>query len=198
MSNEAPRNGHSSSSTASEGRRRDHHRPQHMGLAGAEAAEEVGASVGEGTAQRQQQSDHGPSLTIQWNDRTVQRTDRPMSTERPHGALRWSTREDVIGWPRRPRPLQALARNVRAARTRAGLSLDELGRRAQVSKGALVALEKAQGNPNFATLVRLADTLGVSVSALTEGPAEGRVRVVSADAVEPCGPGPGAVRPGSC
>ncbi|MCG0063289.1 XRE family transcriptional regulator [Streptomyces tricolor] len=81
--------------------------------------------------------------------------------------------------------LQALARNVRAARTRAGLSLDELGRRAQVSKGALVALEKAQGNPNFATLVRLADTLGVSVSALTEGPAEGRVRVVSADAVEP-------------
>ncbi|OYP19395.1 XRE family transcriptional regulator [Streptomyces sp. FBKL.4005] len=81
--------------------------------------------------------------------------------------------------------LQALARNVRAARTRAGLSLDELGRRAQVSKGALVALEKAQGNPNFATLVRLADTLGVSVSALTEGPAEGRARVVSADAVEP-------------
>ncbi|MEU6590052.1 XRE family transcriptional regulator [Streptomyces sp. NPDC046881] len=81
--------------------------------------------------------------------------------------------------------LQALARNVRAARTRAGLSLDELGRRAQVSKGALVGLEKAQGNPNFATLVRLADTLGVSVSALLEGPAEGRVRVVSADAVAP-------------
>ncbi|MFD8912604.1 helix-turn-helix domain-containing protein [Streptomyces sp. NPDC059575] len=81
--------------------------------------------------------------------------------------------------------LRTLAHNVRAARTRAGLSLDELGRRAKVSKGALVALEKAQGNPNFATLVRLADTLGVSVSALLEGPAEGRVRVVSADAVMP-------------
>ncbi|WP_030339813.1 helix-turn-helix domain-containing protein [Streptomyces sp. NRRL S-1022] len=81
--------------------------------------------------------------------------------------------------------LQALARNVRTARTRAGLSLDELGRRAQVSKGALVGLEKAQGNPNFATLVRLADTLGVSVSALMEGPAEDRVRVVAADAVAP-------------
>ncbi|CAL9579073.1 HTH-type transcriptional regulator SutR [Streptomyces sp. enrichment culture] len=81
--------------------------------------------------------------------------------------------------------LRALAHNVRAARTRAGLSLDELGRRAQVSKGALVGLEKAQGNPNFATLVRLADTLGISVSALTEGPAEGRVRVVTADAVAP-------------
>ncbi|MEV4333113.1 XRE family transcriptional regulator [Streptomyces sp. NPDC049597] len=81
--------------------------------------------------------------------------------------------------------LRTLARNVRAARNRAGLSLDELGRRARVSKGALVGLEKAQGNPNFATLVRLADTLGVSVSALMEGPAEGRVRVVSADAVMP-------------
>ncbi|MFE0844549.1 helix-turn-helix domain-containing protein [Streptomyces rochei] len=81
--------------------------------------------------------------------------------------------------------LRTLAHNVRTARTRAGLSLDELGRRAKVSKGALVALEKVQGNPNFATLVRLADTLGVSVSALLEGPSEGRVRVVSADAVMP-------------
>ncbi|MER6033917.1 XRE family transcriptional regulator [Streptomyces sp. NPDC001835] len=86
--------------------------------------------------------------------------------------------------------LRTLAQNVRAARTRAGLSLDELGRRAQVSKGALVALEKAQGNPNFATLVRLADTLGVSVSALMEGRAEGRVRVVSEDALTPLWTGP--------
>ncbi|WP_318209486.1 MULTISPECIES: XRE family transcriptional regulator [unclassified Streptomyces] len=81
--------------------------------------------------------------------------------------------------------LRTLAHNVRSARTRAGLSLDELGRRAKVSKGALVGLEKAQGNPNFATLVRLADTLGVSVSALMEGPTEGRVRVVSASTVMP-------------
>jgi transcriptional regulator with XRE-family HTH domain len=81
--------------------------------------------------------------------------------------------------------LRTLAHNVRSARNRAGLSLDELGRRAGVSKGALVGLEKAQGNPNFATLVRLADTLGVSVSALLEGRPEERVRVVSADAVMP-------------
>ncbi|WP_093802645.1 helix-turn-helix domain-containing protein [Streptomyces sp. Wb2n-11] len=81
--------------------------------------------------------------------------------------------------------LRTLARNVRTARTRAGLSLDELSRRAKVSKGALVGLERAQGNPNFATLVRLADTLGVSVSALMEGRTEGRVRVVSADTVMP-------------
>ncbi|MFF8315848.1 helix-turn-helix domain-containing protein [Streptomyces bobili] len=81
--------------------------------------------------------------------------------------------------------LRTVARNVRAARTRAGLSLEELSRRSQVSKGALVALEKAQGNPNLATLVRLADTLGISVSALMQGPSEGRVRIVDADAVAP-------------
>ncbi|MER5321537.1 helix-turn-helix domain-containing protein [Streptosporangium roseum] len=81
--------------------------------------------------------------------------------------------------------LRTVANNVRAARRRAGLSLEELGRRAQVSKGALVALEKAQGNPNLATLVRLADTLGISVSDLMQGPPEGRVRIVAADTVAP-------------
>jgi transcriptional regulator with XRE-family HTH domain len=81
--------------------------------------------------------------------------------------------------------LRTVAHNVRAARLRAGLSLDELSRRAQVSKGALVGLEKAQGNPNLATLVRLADTLGVSVSALMQGRPEGRVRVVAAGDVAP-------------
>ena len=88
-------------------------------------------------------------------------------------------------------PLRTLAHNVRAARIRAGLPLDELGRRAKVSKGALVALEKAQGNPNFGTLVRLADTLGISVSALLEGSPDQRVRVVSADAVVPLWKGEG-------
>ncbi|MFF0622277.1 helix-turn-helix domain-containing protein [Streptomyces sp. NPDC004296] len=81
--------------------------------------------------------------------------------------------------------LRAVAHNVKAARLRAGLSLDELGRRAQVSKGALVGLEKAQGNPNLATLVRLADTLGISVSTLMQGPPEGRVRITAADTVAP-------------
>lgn len=81
--------------------------------------------------------------------------------------------------------LRTVAHNVRAARTRAGLSLAELGRRAEVSKGALVALENAQGNPNLDTLVRLADTLGISVSDLMQGPAEGRVRITAADTIAP-------------
>lgn len=81
--------------------------------------------------------------------------------------------------------LRTVAHNVRVARVRAGLSLDELSRRAQVSKGALVGLEKAQGNPNLTTLVRLADTLGISVSALMQGAPEGRVRVTTIDDVAP-------------
>lgn len=82
--------------------------------------------------------------------------------------------------------LRTVARNVRAARVRAGLSLEELGRRAGVSKGALAALEKAQGNPNLATLVRLADTLGIPVPALMQGPPEERtVRVATAEDVAP-------------
>src|SRR4051812_14571507 len=52
--------------------------------------------------------------------------------------------------------LEIVAHNVRAARGAAGLSLDALAARADVSKGALVALEGARGNPNLATLVRLA------------------------------------------
>ncbi|GAA2693581.1 XRE family transcriptional regulator [Nonomuraea recticatena] len=82
--------------------------------------------------------------------------------------------------------LRTVAHNVRTARLRAGLSLEELSRRAQVSKGALAALEKAQGNPNLATLVRLADTLGISVPTLMQGPPEGRtVRIASAEEIEP-------------
>ncbi|MBO3751756.1 helix-turn-helix domain-containing protein [Streptosporangiaceae bacterium NEAU-GS5] len=82
--------------------------------------------------------------------------------------------------------LRTVAHNVRAARVRAGLSLEELGRRAHVSKGALAALEKAQGNPNLATLVRLADTLGISVPTLMQGPPEGHVvRIATAGAIAP-------------
>ncbi|MFI9432039.1 MULTISPECIES: helix-turn-helix domain-containing protein [Streptosporangium] len=81
--------------------------------------------------------------------------------------------------------LQAVARNVREARTRAGLSLEQLSARAQVSKGALVALEKAQGNPNLATLVRLADALGLPMSALVQGSSAGSVQIVEAAQVTP-------------
>jgi transcriptional regulator with XRE-family HTH domain len=87
-------------------------------------------------------------------------------------------------------PLQTIARNVRSARAAGGLSLDALAARADVSKGALVALEGANGNPNLTTLVRLADALGRSVSSLMEDAREDPVVVVDADEVAPLWTGP--------
>ncbi|HWT94704.1 MAG TPA: XRE family transcriptional regulator [Solirubrobacteraceae bacterium] len=86
--------------------------------------------------------------------------------------------------------LENVARNVRAARAAAGLSLDALAARAEVSKGALVALEGARGNPNLTTLVRLADALGRSVSSLMEDAREEPVTVVDAADVAPLWTGP--------
>src|SRR3954463_16176451 len=88
-------------------------------------------------------------------------------------------------------PLEVVARNVRSARVAAGLSLDALAGRAEVSKGALVALEGARGNPNLTTLVRLADALGRSVSSLMEDAREApAVVVVDAEAIAPLWTGP--------
>src|SRR4051812_13719578 len=88
-------------------------------------------------------------------------------------------------------PLETVAANVRAARAAAGLSLDALAARAEVSKGALVALEGARGNPNLTTLVRLADALGRSVSSLMEDAREEpAVTIVDAGDVTPLWTGP--------
>src|SRR4051812_23196693 len=86
--------------------------------------------------------------------------------------------------------LDIVARNVRSARAAAGWSLDALAARAEVSKGALVALEGARGNPNLTTLVRLADALGRSVSSLMEDAREEPVVVVHADEIAPLWTGP--------
>src|SRR4051812_43545146 len=87
--------------------------------------------------------------------------------------------------------LDVVARNVRAARAATGSSLDALAARADVSKGALVALEGARGNPNLTTLVHIADALGRSVSSLMEDAREEpAVVVVEAGDVAPLWTGP--------
>src|SRR3954453_14471522 len=92
--------------------------------------------------------------------------------------------------------LEIVARNVRSARAAAGLSLDALSARADVSKGALVALEGERGNPNLTTLVRLADAFGRPVSSLMEDEREESPTVIDADQVAPLWTGPqgGAAR----
>src|SRR4051812_22108885 len=86
--------------------------------------------------------------------------------------------------------LEIVAQNVRSARSAAGLSLDALAGRAEVSKGALVALEGGRGNPTFVTLVRLADALGRPVSSLMDDVREEAVVVVDADEITPLWTGP--------
>jgi transcriptional regulator with XRE-family HTH domain len=86
--------------------------------------------------------------------------------------------------------ISAVASTVRSLRHSRGLSADQLASRAGVSKGALVALENASANPNLATLVRLADALGVPVSALLEQGPPRTVVISDAASVEPLWRGP--------
>jgi transcriptional regulator with XRE-family HTH domain len=70
-----------------------------------------------------------------------------------------------------------IARHVRAARAARGWSLDGLATRSGVSKGMLVQIEQGRANPSIATLVRVANALGVGVPELLEAAAPPRVRV---------------------
>lgn len=56
-----------------------------------------------------------------------------------------------------------LGRSVRAARLRAGLTQEELARRAGMSQEALSLLERGVGNPTMKTLERIARALGCSL-----------------------------------
>lgn len=83
-----------------------------------------------------------------------------------------------------PRRIEAaLARNLRDWRTRRGWSLAELARRAGLSKGMLVQIERAQTNPSIATLCKLANALGVALPRLVELADEPVLRRVAEDEV---------------
>src|SRR5512138_2762907 len=76
-------------------------------------------------------------------------------------------------------PLDWIAASLRRERTRAGLSLSELAKRAGIAKSTLSQLEAASGNPSVETLWALGVALGVPFSQLVEPPAP-QVRVVRA------------------
>ena len=73
-----------------------------------------------------------------------------------------------------------IARQVRTARTARGWSLDALAARAGVSKGLLVQIEQGRANPSIATLVRVANALGMGVPELLEPTPPPPVRVARA------------------
>jgi transcriptional regulator with XRE-family HTH domain len=79
----------------------------------------------------------------------------------------------------------ALARNLRDLRQARQLSLDALAGLAGVSRGMLLQIEGQRVNPSLAILVRIADALDVSLSALVDLGAGAAVRLVrAADAVD--------------
>jgi transcriptional regulator with XRE-family HTH domain len=72
----------------------------------------------------------------------------------------------------------AVARNLRAFRSRSGWTLDALAARSGVSKGMLIAIEQARSNPSIATLCRIADAFGVVLARLVEVRESSAIRVV--------------------
>ncbi|WP_186319053.1 helix-turn-helix domain-containing protein [Streptomyces sp. SAJ15] len=67
-------------------------------------------------------------------------------------------------------PLDRIASSLRRERTRAGLSLSELAKRAGIAKSTLSQLESASGNPSVETLWALSVALDVPFSTLVDPP----------------------------
>ncbi|MGE3285861.1 MAG: helix-turn-helix domain-containing protein [Pseudonocardia sp.] len=71
----------------------------------------------------------------------------------------------------------AVGRNVRALRHQRGMTIDTLAAAAGVSRGTVIQVETARGNPSIATLCNLAAALRVGVGSLVEGDSGPRVVV---------------------
>lgn len=76
-------------------------------------------------------------------------------------------------------PREVIAASLTRERTRAGLSIAELGRRANVAKSTVSQLESGVGNPSVETLWALASALGIPFSRLVDPP-RGRVQLIRA------------------
>ncbi|MFJ7002179.1 helix-turn-helix domain-containing protein [Streptomyces albidoflavus] len=77
---------------------------------------------------------------------------------------------------------RSLARNVRHWRAERGFTLDALATRSGVSRNMLIQIEQARTNPSIATVVKIGDALGVSVTSLLDYARGPRVRVVAPEA----------------
>lgn len=75
-----------------------------------------------------------------------------------------------IGTEQSPQKLVAVA--LKRERTRAGLSLSEVARRADIAKSTLSQLESGLGNPSLETLWALGNALGVPFSQLVDSQAQ--------------------------
>ncbi len=73
---------------------------------------------------------------------------------------------------------EAVARNLRDARTERGWTLEKLASRSGVSKGMVVQIEQGRTNPSIGTLSKVSDALGVSLADLVSAPDTPVVRLV--------------------
>ena len=71
----------------------------------------------------------------------------------------------------------AVGRNVRALRRQRRMTIDALATASGVSRGTVIQIETARGNPSIGTLVALAAALRVGVASLVDGDAAPRVVV---------------------
>ena len=78
------------------------------------------------------------------------------------------------------------------------MSLDELSRRASISKGMLVEMEKEAANPSIAgILCKLAAALGVSVADIVNVASEPALHIIPAEQIPPSGKARSGAAPGS-
>jgi transcriptional regulator with XRE-family HTH domain len=71
----------------------------------------------------------------------------------------------------------AVGRNVRALRQQRRMTIDALAAASGVSRGTVIQIETARGNPSIATLTSLAAALRVGVASLVDDATEPRVVV---------------------
>jgi transcriptional regulator with XRE-family HTH domain len=79
----------------------------------------------------------------------------------------------------------AVGRNVRALRHQRRMTIDALAAAAGVSRGTVIQIETARGNPSIATLCNLASALRVGVGSLVDGDAAPRAVVRRAEQAAP-------------
>ncbi|WP_256701772.1 helix-turn-helix domain-containing protein [Aeromonas sp. RU39B] len=85
---------------------------------------------------------------------------------------------------------QALAGKIKNYRKISKLSLDELSRRAGISKGMLVEIEKGSANPSIGILCKLSAALGLSVADLVNVSSEPAVHLIDAPEIPTLWHGP--------
>ncbi|EGI6811208.1 helix-turn-helix domain-containing protein [Escherichia coli] len=78
---------------------------------------------------------------------------------------------------------EAVSQRIKLYRKEKKISLDELSRRAGVSKGALVEIEGCRANPSITLLCRLAAAIGVSVADFVDVSSKPTVHLIAEDEI---------------